>query len=106
MARAIGGTIVLTWQWPGHTLGEIRTVPVVERPPRRARLDRSARSSSAARPAAQSVAPPPAPWLDDEAALARLDAELAVRFAEVEAINARVAGALAALRDRQGDDEE
>jgi hypothetical protein len=43
--------------------------------------------------------------LDDEAALARLDAELAARFAEVEAINARVAGALDTLRDRQGDDE-
>jgi hypothetical protein len=42
---------------------------------------------------------------DDEAALARLDAELAARFAEVEAINARVAGAIAAGRDRQPDDE-
>src|SRR5450631_3313469 len=104
MARATGGTIVLTWQWPGHTLGEIRTVPVVERPERRARRDRSA-PSSAALPAAGSVSPPPSQRFDDEAALARLDAELAARFAEVEAINARVAGALAAGRDRQHDDE-
>jgi hypothetical protein len=104
IARATGGTIVLTWQWPGHTLGEIRTVPVVERPERRARRDRSA-PSSAALPAAESGSPPPSPWFDDEAALARLDAELAARFAEVEAINARVAGALAAVRDRQRDDE-
>lgn len=102
LARATGGTIVLTWQWPGHTLGEIRTVPIVERPERRARRDRSVPSSPAL-PAADTVvqrAPKP---FDDEAALARLDAELAARFAEVEAINARVAGALAAGRDRRDD---
>jgi hypothetical protein len=86
LARATGGTIVLTWQWPGHTLGEIRTVPIVERPERRTRRDRSA-PSSAALPPAESVSAPPSPWFDDEAALARLDAELAARFAEVEAIN-------------------
>ena len=104
LARATGGTIVLTWQWPGHALGEIRTVPIVERPERRTRRDRST-PSSAALPAAESVSPPPSQRFDDEAALARLDAELAARFAEVEAINARVAGALATERDRQRDDQ-
>ena len=84
MTRATGGTIVLTWQWPGHTLGENRTVPIVERPERRARRDRSAPSSPAL-PAAEWWSAGVQPF-DDEAALARLDAELAARFAEVEAM--------------------
>jgi hypothetical protein len=96
---------VLTWQCPGHTLSEIRTVPIVEWPERRARRDRSAPTAPALRAAADTLVAPPSAWFDDEAALARLEAELAARFAEVEAINARVAGALAAAWDRQRDDE-
>jgi hypothetical protein len=103
--RATGEPVTLTWVWPGE-LGEVRRVVPVERPERRPRRDRSAPSPSALpSPAAGLLAPVPLEPFDDEAVLARIDAALATRFAEVEAINARVAGALAGLRDRQRGEE-
>jgi hypothetical protein len=100
--RATGEPVTLTWVWPGVLADEPRTVVPVERPERRPRRDRVASSP----PAPPADARPRSPErFDDEAALARIDAALAARFAEVEAINARVTGALAGLRNRQRGEE-
>ncbi len=99
--RATGEPVTLTWVWPGQ-LGEPRKVVPVERPQRRPRRDRPSPSSppepvpatprrapSAAELAAAQAA---AEAADDERYRAQADA-----FAAIDALNARIAGDLAAL---------